>query len=105
MKFGNYLLEGTQKVANTILAQINAQDKYALTSWGTKNKVSSESGIQFDVKGSKHRGRVVIALDKGRDLYNIEIGKVVPGPKWKSIKKVSGIDVENLVKTLDGLIG
>lgn len=105
MKFGNYLLEETNKVANTIVAQINAQDKYALTSWGTKNKLAFKDGIQFDVRGSKHRGRVIIALDKGRDLYNIEIGKVVPGPDWKSIKKVSGIDVGNLVKTLDGLIG
>ena len=105
MNFENYLLEETNKIANTIVAQINAQDKWAMTSWGTKNKLAFENGIQFDVKGSKHRGRVIIALDKGRDLYNIEIGKVVPGPKWKSIKKVSGIDVGNLVKTLDGLIG
>ena len=104
MKFTDYLVEEDQRIGKTILAQINAQDKWAMASWGAKNKMTFKEGVQFDVKGSKHRGRVIIALDK-HDLYNIEIGKVVPGPAWKSIKKVKGVGVENLVKTLDDLIG
>ena len=105
MSIRDYLLESDNKIGKTIIAQIKAQDKYAFSAWGTRDQVFTSNGLQFDVTGSKHKGRVIIGLDKGRDLYNIEIGKVVPGPDWKSIKKVSGIDVGNLVKTLDGLIG
>ena len=103
MKFGNYLTEANDRVGKTILTQIKALDKWALSSWGAKNFVSSKDGIQFDVRGSKHRGRILVVLNP-KDLYNIEIGKVVK-LDWKSIKKVKDVYVDNLVTTLDGLIG
>ena len=107
MKFGDYLTEATGQVGKTILSQIRAIDKWSLQAWGAKDFVSNQDGIQFDVRGSKHRGRVIIALNK-KDLYNIEIGKIVKKKgtmDWKSIKKVTDIGVENLVTALDGLIG
>jgi hypothetical protein len=105
MSIRDYLLESDNKIGKTIIAQIKAQDKYAFAAWGTRDQVFTSNGLQFDVTGSKHKGRVIIGLDKGRDLYNIEIGKIVSGMNWKSIKKIKGIQVGNLVQALDDLIG
>jgi len=98
-KIDNYLLEG---VAETILKQIKQLDKFALQAWGAKNFVSSKDGIHFDVRGTKHRGKVVIKLKN--DLYDIEIG-TVRKLEYKPKKKVRGIGVEQLVSTVDSLIG
>jgi len=107
MKFGDYLTEASGQVGKTIISQIKTLDKWALQAWGAKDFVANKDGVQFDVRGAKHRGRVIIALSRN-DLYNIEIGKIVTkqgSMDWKSIKKVTDIGVENLVTTLDGLIG
>ena len=107
MKLREFLLEADQIVGKTILSQIKSIDKWALQAWGAKDFVTSKDGIQFEVRGSKHRGRVIIALNRN-DLYDIEIGKVVSKQgsiDWKSIKKIKNIGVENLVSTLDNLIG
>jgi len=101
-KFRQYLTES--KVARTILDQIRALDKYALPAWGAKDFVSFDKGIQFDVRGSKHRGRVIVGLDKG-DLYSIEIGKINRANDWVSIKKNKGIQAANLVTAIDELVG
>ena len=101
-RFREFLTES--KIGKTILTQIKAIDKFALTSWGAKDFVTTEKGVQFDVRGSKHRGKVIIALDKGKDLYNIEIG-TIRNAEWNSKKTVKRIQVANLVKTIDNLVG
>lgn len=104
MGFKNYLLEAEAKVGKTIISQIKALDKWALPAWNAKDFVYHKEGVQFDVRGSKFRGRVIVALSK-RDLYNIEFGNVSKDLKWKSKKKFTRIDAENLVNVLDGFIG
>ena len=104
MKFGDYITEANDRVAKTILAQIKALDRWALQAWGAKTFVSFKDGVQFDVRGSKFRGRVVIKLDKSRDLYNIEFG-TIQNFEWKVRKQLKGIGVENLVMVLDDFIG
>lgn len=92
------------KVAKTILKQINAIDKYALPAWGAKNYVSSNDSIQFDVRGSKFRGRVIITYDKGSDNYIIELGQV-RGMDWKRKYMMKSIFAQDLVNVLDQQVG
>lgn len=103
MGFKNYLLEAEAKVGKTIIAQIKALDKWAMPAWNAKKILTTPEGVQFEVRGSRFRGKVIIVLK--RDLYNIEFGNVSKDLKWKSKKKFTRIDAENLVKTLDGFIG
>jgi len=92
------------KVSDIILKQIKALNKWALDSWGSKNFISTDEGIQFDVKGSKFRGKVIIVLDKGSDTYTIEFGNV-RSLKWKSKLTLKRIFVSDLVNVLDQHIG
>jgi mRNA-degrading endonuclease HigB of HigAB toxin-antitoxin module len=92
------------KVAKTILKQINAIDKFALPSWGAKNYVSSNDSIQFDVRGSKFRGRVIITYDKRSDNYIIELGQV-RGMDWKQKYMMKSIFAQDLVNVLDQQVG
>jgi len=92
------------KVSDTILKQIRSLDKWALASWGSKKFISTENGIQFDVKGSKFRGKVIIVLDKGPDTYTIEFGNI-RSLKWKSKLTLKHIFVGDLVNVLDQHIG
>jgi mRNA-degrading endonuclease HigB of HigAB toxin-antitoxin module len=98
----NYITEA--KVGQTILKQIKALDKWALPSYGAKNFVESDKGIQFDVKGSKFRGKVIISLDKGSDSYVIEFGQVRK-LEWKSKLMLKSIFAAELVNVLDQQIG
>ena len=103
MGFKDYIIEADQKVGKIIINQINALDKWALASWGAKNYVSYSDGIQFDVRGSKFRGRVIIKLNK-RDLYDIEFGTI---RKLEYIIKntAKNVHVEQLVNTIDNVVG
>lgn len=102
-KIDNYLTEAS--VGETILKQIKALDKWALASWGAKDFVKSKEGIQFDVRGSKFRGRVIIALDKRSDTYTISLGKITKNLNWKEEAHIKNVFVEDLVNVLDQNIG
>tara|TARA_Y100000034_G_C6762785_1_gene339841 strand:- start:155 stop:787 length:633 start_codon:yes stop_codon:yes gene_type:complete len=111
----------SQQVADTILRQIRAMDRWAIGAWGAKNVFAFKKGVHFgltkavgpgiqmDVRGSKHKGRVLIGLDEGRDLYDIVLytlrrSKKNPlGIKLKSVTR--GVFADQLVSTLDDLIG
>jgi len=99
---GETLGEG---VADTILSQIKAgaTDRSMLGSWGLRNLTARADGLSFDVNGRKFKGRVVVTLDRGHDLYNVELGRV-RSYEWVVVKKVDGIDAENLGRVLDGMI-
>ena len=103
MGFKDYIIEADQKVGKIIINQINALDKWAMASWGSKNYVSHSDGIQFDVRGSKFRGRITIKLNK-RDLYDIEFGTI---RKLEYIIKntAKNVHVEQLVNTIDNVVG
>jgi hypothetical protein len=103
-KINLYLNEA--KVGEEILKQIKAMDKWALASWGAKNFVTlREDGIQFDVRGSKFKGRVLIYYDKGKDLYNIELGKITKKLEWKQVNFIRNVFAGDLVNILDQHIG
>lgn len=89
-------------VANTIRDQIKALSPSALMSWGAKRLIGHNDGLQFQVNGLKHKGIVFIKLN-GRDLYDIEIGRVRLG-EWISVNKKEDIYCDQLVEILDELI-
>lgn len=92
------------KVSDIILKQIKALDRFALASWGAKDYVTTDVGIQFDVKGSKFRGKVIIALDKASDSYTIELGNIRK-LQWKSKRTIKSVFAGDLVNVLDQQIG
>lgn len=97
-------LSEQSKVAKTILKQINAIDRFALASWGAKNYVSSDDSIQFDVRGSKFRGRVIITYDRGPDTYVVELGQVRK-LEWKQKYMLKSVFAQDLVNVLDQQVG
>ena len=101
MKIREYMNENTGK---TILKQIKAQDKWSLASWGAKNFVETYDGIQFDVRGSKFKGRVIITLDSRSDDYSLEFGKISKSD-WKPVKTIEHILWSQLIEILDNEIG
>jgi hypothetical protein len=112
-RIDNLLIDGCKKkkkklteskVAKTILKQINAIDRWALDSYGAKNYVSSNDSIQFDVRGSKFRGRVIITYDRRSDTYIIELGQV-RGMDWKQKYTMKSIFAQDLVNVLDQQVG
>ena len=93
------------KIGETILKQIKTLDKWALPSWGAKNFMTFDKGIQFDVRGSKFKGRVLVHYDRGSDTYTIEMGKVTRKLDWKQTYLVKQIFAGDLVNILDQQIG
>lgn len=91
-------------VAKTILKQINAIDKWALDSYGAKNFVQDKDSIQFDVRGSKFRGRVRISYDKRNDTYVVELGNVRK-LEWKQKYMMKNVFAGDLVNVLDQQVG
>ena len=65
-----------QQIAETIMQQIRATDKWAMGAWGARERVilnqTSErrGGLMFRVSGSKLRGKVTIELTY-LDTYNV----------------------------------
>jgi len=102
-KINNYLTEA--KVGETILKQIKSMDKWALAAWGAKNFIQFDKGIQFDVRGGKFKGRVIIHYDSGSDLYVIEFGRVTRKLDWKQDKIIKQVFAGDLVNILDQHIG
>jgi hypothetical protein len=106
MKFGNYIVEKNLKVAKSIIALINAQDKYALASWGIRKQELLANGVTLQVTGSKFKGHINIAL-KGNS-YIIDAGYPDSSGgewEWVSKKKVKNVKPKDLMKTLDNIIG
>lgn len=92
-------------IAQTIVQQIKAQDKWAMASWGANELVALEDGIQFRVKGAhvKSGGRVQVRLN-ATDTYDIRLIRV-RGMNVKELGSADGVYVDQLVDILDGLIG
>ncbi len=103
MSFKNYITEADNRVSKIILNQINAIDRWALASWGSKNYVSSPNSLTFDVRGSKFRGRVIIKLNK-RDTYDIEFG-TIRKMEYTIKQKTKGVFADQLVNAIDNVVG
>jgi hypothetical protein len=94
-------------VAKTILAQIKAQDFWALGAWAAKQYVAlaDNAGVQFKVNCPKLKhGIVKIVLDEGADLYNVHFMKVWGG-KLTVNEVIEGVYCDQLVQVIDNRLG
>lgn len=91
-------------VAKTILSQIKTLDPKALWAWGATGLAATEDSLTFKSSGMvKHKGYVTIKLN-GRDLYDVTFGKMRKF-QYKELARVEDVFVEDLVKTIDGMVG
>lgn len=93
-------------VANEILRQIKAADKWFLGAVAAKNMLGGENELRFNIGRNPKvsYAKVIIELDVGADLYNVVVGRVRKGA-WKEIERVEGVFCDQLVPVLDGIIG
>lgn len=93
------------QVSKTIYDQIRTLDKKAFMAWGAKDFVNMNDGLKFKTTGMvKWKGQVYIKYNKGTDLYDIQFFRIVK-MDIKTDKEVKGVQVENLVKTIDAQVG
>ena len=86
--------EGGREIAKTILQQLGGNKFIAMT--GAKNLGFTDKGLQMKIgRNSKGVTHVIIELDRGKDLYNIEFVKV-RGMKRTTVKKLKGIYADQL---------
>ena len=91
-------------VAKTVYSQIKTLSPWAMPAWGAKELVALKDGIQFKSSGMvKNKGIIQVKLN-GSDLYNVTFGKVRKF-KYKEIKKVTDVFVEDLIGVIDEMVG
>jgi len=92
------------EVAKTILSQIKTLDRMAMCAWGAKDLVGMEDGLMFKSSGMvRNKGKVMIKLN-GNDLYDVTFGKIRKY-EYKELARVEDVFVENLVETVDKMVG
>ena len=91
-------------IAGVVYSQIKTMSPWAMAAWGAKELVVLKDGIQFKSSGMvKNKGIIQIKLN-GSDLYNVTFGKVRKF-KYKEIKKVTDVFVEDLIDVIDEMVG
>ena len=92
--FEGKLTESGAQIAKTILKQLGGNKFIAMT--GAKNLGHTNKGLQMKIgRNAKGVTHVIIDLDKGKDLYDIEFVKV-RGTKRTTVKKLKGIYADQL---------
>lgn len=90
------------EIANTIINQINAIDRFALGAYGAKNFIAYEEserydgGLSFDVNGLHFQGKVYVMLN-WLDEYEIQF----VDENQTTVKEVKGVYCDMLVDVLD----
>ena len=90
------------EIANTIINQINAIDRFALGAYGAKNLIAYEEserydgGLSFDVNGLHFQGKVYVMLN-WLDEYEIQF----VDENQITVKEVKGVYCDMLVDVLD----
>ena len=91
-------------IAGVVYSQIKTMSPWAMAAWGAKELVVLKDGIQFKSSGMvKNKGIIQVKLN-GSDLYNVTFGKVRKF-KYKEIKKVTEVFVEDLIGVIDEMVG
>ena len=91
-------------IAGVVYSQIKTMSPWAMAAWGAKELVVLKDGIQFKSSGMvKNKGIIQVKLN-GSDLYNVTFGKVRKF-KYKEIKKVTDVFVEDLIDVIDEMVG
>ena len=69
-------------------------------SWGFENAVAIKDGLQFQVNGFKHQGKVQVIYDAGWDLFNI----ILLDRDGKETQREEGVYLDCLVPTIDRMV-
>ena len=94
-----------RRIATTILHQIEAgAAANILQSWGMEKPAAivmgDVCGLVFHVRGLIHTGRVIVALDEGRDLYNI----ILMDDNGHEVQRIEGVFCDELAARIDAAI-
>ena len=82
-----------KEISRTISKQIGNQAFFMM---GAKNLINHGDALSFRIgRNPKGVNYVKITLDKGRDLYNIEFGRI-HGTTYKVKSSMEGVDVDSL---------
>ena len=87
------------EMAKYILAILRSQ-MMIVFSWGFHNPVALNNGLQFQVNGYKHKGKVQVKYDEGSDLFSV----ILLDRTGKETRKEEGIYLDCLVNVIDGLV-
>lgn len=87
------------ELAKFILAILRSQPMIVL-SWGFHKAVALENGLQFNVQGFKHKGKVQVIYDAGWDLFNI----ILLDRTGKETQREEGVYLDCLVDVIDGMV-
>ena len=69
-------------------------------SWGFHNAVALDSGLQFNVQGFKHHGKVQVLYDEGYDLFRVRL----LNPDGSIKQEEEGVYLDCLVDVIDGMV-
>ena len=99
-KMGESISEGVSKSqAQTIMKQLGGRKFEMLM--GVKSKGVGKDGLILHIgRNPKKISHIIIDIDRGKDLYNITFGKVFKY-KFKVVKKLKGIGVEQMHDTIE----
>ena len=86
-------------MAKYILAILRSQ-MMIVFSWGFHNPVALNNGLQFQVNGYKHKGKVQVKYDEGSDLFSV----ILLDRTGKETRKEEGIYLDCLVNVIDELV-
>ena len=71
-----------------------------VSSWGFHKAIALENGLQFQIEGFKHQGKVQVIYDEGWDLFNI----ILLDRTGKVTHKEEGVYLDCLVEVIDGMV-
>ena len=92
-----------KQIAQTILQQLGGNMFIAMTV--AKNLGFTNKGLQMKIgRNTKGVTHVIIDLDRGKDLYNIEFVKI-RGVKRTTVKKLKGVYADQLGKIFTKFTG
>ena len=95
------------KVATIIYKQITAAPADIWQSWAMEHPAAivweGRTGLIFRVNGLQHRGRVVVTLDEGRDLYDVATLQEIDG-EAVTTKQQKGVFCDDLAHVIDTMV-
>ena len=69
-------------------------------SWGFSNATAIEQGLQFNVNGYKHQGKVRVQYNEGADLFDI----VLLDRNGNETDRENEVYLDCLVSVIDGMV-
>jgi hypothetical protein len=94
-----------RRIASVIFSQIKAGTAAnILQSWGMEKPAAiimgDVCGLIFHVRGLIHTGRVIVALDEGRDLYDI----ILQDDNGREVQRITGVYCDELATRIDAAV-